>query len=96
MAEKFAARTLLCVFCPVVAGSENGDDFEVDEIAPAADPNVQEFARIGFHDLIAGRAVGFHPAGDIHDALGHHAAFGLEAFADEFGVTGAKFFDDHK
>jgi hypothetical protein len=53
---------LLAVASPEISRGEDGNDFKVDQVCPAADPSVQQFRMQRFHDLETASARGIDPA----------------------------------
>jgi hypothetical protein len=87
---------LLAVASPEISRGEDGNDFKVDQVCPAADPSVQQFRMRRFHELETVSARGIDPTGVVGDALGQHSATQLESFANGPSVALFEAFHDHK
>src|SRR5260221_765583 len=76
-------------------GRHDRDDFELDEVAPVADPLIEQAAIVAFHDLVAGGQLGGDPAVDVPQSLGRQPAALVETTVDGERVTVFVVFDDH-
>lgn len=81
---------------PEIGRGKNRDDFEFNQIIPAAGPWSQRFWVGRFHQLETTSACWVHPARVIHHALGQHTTVSLESLANWFRVAILKSLDDHK
>ena len=81
---------------PEFRGRLHGDDFEINQVGPAANPSVKQFRAGSLHDLKAAGPAGFHPACVVRDALWEHAAVPLKAFPDRRLTARPESFDDHE
>ena len=81
---------------PKFRGSSNRNDFEINQVGPAANPRLQQFRAGCLHDLKAAGSTGFHPACVVGDAVGKHAAILLKPCSDRRLTARLESFDDHK
>src|SRR5262249_5757262 len=75
--------------------ADDGMNGEVDEVAPARDPGVEERAVVGLHELEAARERRVDTARHVGEPVGGEAALGAEAAIDGRGVAVLEVLDDH-
>lgn len=84
------------LFSPEISGGQDGNDFKVDQVFPAANPSVQQLRVRRFHELETASARRVDPARVVSDAFGQHSATQLESFANKPGIAVFEAFQDHK
>ena len=73
----------------------DGDDLEVDQLAPGGAPGVEQGAVVGLHDLPAGGEVEVHPAGHVLQPVDEVPTFLAQAAVDLGGGAGLEALDHH-
>jgi Carboxypeptidase regulatory-like domain len=81
---------------PEIRRSQNGNDFKIDQVIPAANPCIQQFPMLSFHHLKTAPALRIHPARVIRNAFWQHAATLLEPFADRPRIAVLESLDHHE
>src|SRR5262245_16397769 len=69
--------------------------FEIDDVAPACHPLIQQLGVVCFHKLVAAFKLLIHPTGKVGETLRREASLVAESSIHGDGVATVEVFDHH-
>src|SRR5262245_45147700 len=81
--------------CHRLLGGDNGNNLEIGDVVPVADPLIEEATILALHYLTAAAQVLSDPAATIRNPVWHQASTIAEPLVHRHRVPVTKGFDDH-